>query len=56
VRKLVVGTVLTLDGVMQAPGVRTKTATAALLGTGKRLFGEGTIPLGFRLVDTHQIS
>ena len=23
-----------------------------VLGTGKRLFGEGTIPLGFRLVDT----
>jgi dihydrofolate reductase len=23
-----------------------------LLGTGKRLFGEGTIPLGFRLVET----
>ena len=23
-----------------------------VLGTGKRLFGEGTIPRGFRLVDT----
>ena len=25
-----------------------------VLGTGKRLFGEGAIPLGFRLVDTQQ--
>lgn len=25
-----------------------------VLGTGKRLFGEGTIPLGFRLVDVQQ--
>jgi hypothetical protein len=26
------------------------------LGTGKRLFGEGTIPCSFRLCDTQQIS
>ena len=25
-----------------------------VLGAGKRLFGEGAIPLGFRLVDTQQ--
>ena len=27
-----------------------------MLGTGKRLFGEGTIPLSFRLVDTQLAS
>ena len=27
-----------------------------VLGTGKRLFGEGTIPLGFRLVESLQTS
>ena len=27
-----------------------------VIGTGKRLFGEGTIPGSFRLVDTQQIA
>jgi dihydrofolate reductase len=27
-----------------------------VLGTGKRLFGEGTIPRAFRLVETQQIA
>ncbi|OGR60321.1 MAG: hypothetical protein A2X36_08000 [Elusimicrobia bacterium GWA2_69_24] len=34
----------------------TKRAGAVLLGTGKRLFGEGTIPRAFRLADTRQTS
>lgn len=49
-RKLVVGTFLTLDGFDE---LRLWMFPVAL-GTGKRLFGDGTIPRSFRLVDLRQ--
>jgi len=101
-RKLVAGTSLTLDGVMQAPGGPDEDRDGGfqhggwlvpwfdekfgeiqvhgsgdllqtllrhdlvdtfriwffpvVIGTGKRLFGAGTIPRSFRLVDTQQIT
>ena len=45
-RKLVVGTFTTLGNVAE------EIAKLKALGTGRCLFGEGTIPRSFRLVDT----